>query len=105
MLLVLHPKMLPPQEGQDFGFLRAMLAPFGVKYKATLWLRWCHLGDNFGDFGAVLKAIWDHFQPCCFGIVKNNPKIHLRNALPPGPEGETESNQKPSQNIKTPPKC
>ena len=53
--------------------------------RAILWPRWCHLQTNFGDFG----AIWDHFGLCCFGIVKNNPPIHLRNA-PPGPEGETE---------------
>ena len=29
-----------------------------------------------------MKAVWGHFGPCCFGIVKNNPKIHLRNAPP-----------------------
>ena len=54
-------------------FLRAM---FVGSSKATLWSRWCLLGANFGDFGAVLKATWAHFGPCCFGILKNNPKIH-----------------------------
>ena len=61
------------------GFCELCLLHLGSS-KAALWLRWCHLGANFGDFGAVLKAIWDHFGPCCFGIVKNNPKIHLQNA-------------------------
>ena len=70
------------------GFLQAMLAPFGVKLRlpyGPVGACWCHLGANFGDFGAVLKAIWDLFRPCYFGILKNNPKLYLQNALPSGP--------------------
>ena len=86
MWLVLRSKC-PPQQDQDFKWVSASYVGGQVQ------LRWCHLGANFGEFGAVLKAMWDHFGPCCFGIVKSNPKIRLRNA-PPGPEGETEPNQK-----------
>ena len=64
-----------PQQDQDFKFHLG-------SSKATLWLRWCHLGASFGDFGAVLKALWFHFGTCCFGIVKSSPQIHLRNAPP-----------------------
>ena len=53
-----------------------------VSSTAILWPRWCHLAANFGDIGTVLKALWDHFGPCCSGIIKNNPPIHLRNAPP-----------------------
>ena len=63
------------------GYLIAMLMPF-----------WDHLG-------AHVDGMWGYFVPCCFGTVKNNLKRHLRNA-PPGPKGETESNQKPPQNTK-----
>ena len=88
MLLVL---MLSPSRTKILsGFLRAMFAPFGVKYKATLWLRWCHLGANFGNVGAVSRSIWDHFRPWYLGIFKNNPKLYLQNALPSGPRGVTE---------------
>ena len=77
------------------GFLRAMLAPFGdqvrlfyVRVGAILWPTSAILG--------VLKAIC----PCCFGIVKNHPKIHLRNAPPPPPPAlKARQNQ-----IKTAPK-
>ena len=101
MLLVLHPKMPSPQQDQDFKWV-------SVSYVGSLWgqvrLPYGYVGAILGPTSAVLKAIWDHFGPCCFGIVKNNPKSHLRNAPPPGPEGETESNQKLSQNTKTLPK-
>ena len=74
-----------PQQDQDFKWVSASyVGSVSGSSKATLWLRWCHLRANFGDFGVVLKAVWDHFGPCCFGIVKNNPKIHLRN-VPPWP--------------------
>ena len=33
---------------------------------AILWLRWCRLGANFGDFGAHVDAMWGHFRPGCF---------------------------------------
>ena len=33
-------------------------------------------GANFGDFWAVLKAIWDHFRACYFGRLKDNPKLY-----------------------------
>ena len=69
MLLVLRPEMLSPQQDQDFKWVSAS---YVCSSKATLWLRWCHLGANFGDFGAVLKAIWAHFGPC-WGIVKFEP--------------------------------
>ena len=91
MCLVLHPKMPPPpQQDQDFKWVSASyVGSISGSSTSTSWLRWWHLGANFGDFGAVLKAMWDHFGPCCFGIVQNNPKIHLRNTHP-DPEGETD---------------
>ena len=77
MFLVLRPEMLSLQQDQDFKWVSFELCLFRLgPGKATLWLRWCHLGANY--VGAVLKAI----------------------TLPPGPEGETESNQKPSKTQK-----
>ena len=55
------------------GFLQAMLAPFGVK----VWLSYDPVGAILGPCSAilgptsailVLKAIWNHFRPCYFGI-------------------------------------
>ena len=95
ILLLLQPEML---SRADFKWASASYAgSIWGQSTAILWRRWCHvgakLGDfgaNFGDFGAVLKAIWDHFRPCYFGILKNNPKLYLQNALPSGPRGATE---------------
>ena len=67
-------KNVPPSRTKIFsGFLRAVLAPFGVKLVPS----WSHLRR----FGAVLEAIWGHFGPCCEGRVKNNPGTHLRNKM------------------------
>ena len=52
--------MLSPQQDQDFQWVSA-------SYVGSIWgpVRLPHgyvgaiLGANFGDFGAVLKAIWD----------------------------------------------
>ena len=63
MLLVLHPEMLSPQQDQDFKWVSASYVDFILgSSKATLWPRWCRLGANFGDFGAVLLygVILDH---------------------------------------------
>ena len=91
MLLVLHPELPSPQQDQDLKRVSASyVGSIWGSSTAILWLRWCHLGANFGDFGTVLKATWGHLGPCCFGIVEKNPKI--------------QSIQKPPQNTKTPPK-
>ena len=59
MLLVLHPEMLSPQQEQDFKWVSASyVGSIWGSSKAILWPRWCHLGANFGDFGAGLKAIY-----------------------------------------------
>ena len=70
MLLVLHPEMLSPQQDQE-GFCELCWLHFGVKegyLMATLVPSWGQLRRFWG-------SIWDHFGPCCFGIVKSNPKI------------------------------
>ena len=101
MLLVLHLEMPSPRRTKILsGFLRATLAPFGVKYGDRIWR---HLGANFGDFGAELKAIYgiilDH-------VASASSKMTQRytSETSPGHEGETEWNQKLPQNTKTPPK-
>ena len=57
------------------GFRRAMLAPF----RGQVQLSYGHVGAILGPtsaiLGLVLKAVWDHFGPCCFGVIKNNPPI------------------------------
>ena len=63
MLLVLHPKMLSPQQDQDFEW-------FSASYVGSIWGQvrlpygyvGAMLGANFGDFGAVWTAIWDHLD-------------------------------------------
>ena len=66
MLLVLHKEMLSPQHDQDFKWISASyVGSILGSSKATLWPRWGHLGANFSDFGALLKAKWDHLGPCC----------------------------------------
>ena len=84
-----------PQQDQDFKWVSASyVGSIWGQSTAILWPRWCHLGANFGDFGAVLKAIWDHFRPCYFDILKNNPKLYLQNALPSGPRRRNRINTK-----------
>ena len=91
----------PPQQDQDFKWVSA-------SYVGSIWgVKSDYLMATLVPSWGQLRRFWgcvNHFGQCCFGIVKNNPQIHLRNAPPPGPEGETESNQKLSQNTKTPPK-
>ena len=87
MLLLLHSEMLSLSRTKILsGSLRA-----GVKVR----LSYGHVGGTFGPISAtVLKAIWDHFGPSYFGMLKNNPKLHLQNALIHGPRGVTEEIQK-----------
>ena len=87
MLFVLHPEMLSPQQDQDFKWVSASDVGSWGSSTAILWPHWRHLGANFGDVGAVLKAIWDHF-----GRSADAPPLALK------------ASQKLSQNTKTPPK-
>ena len=61
-------KCFPPSRAKILsGFLRAMLASSGGQVQLSY--------GQVGALDAGLKAIWNHFGPCCFGIVENNPKI------------------------------
>ena len=85
------PRNALPRQDQDFKGVSASYAgSIWGQSTAILWPLWCHLRAKLGDFGAVLKAIWDHIRPCYFGILKNNFKLYLQNALPSGPRGATE---------------
>ena len=72
MLLLLQPKMIFPQQDQDFKWVSA-------SYVGSIWgssTAWGYLMARLVPprgqprrFGAA------HFGPCCFGIVKSNLKI------------------------------
>ena len=47
-----------PQQDQDFKWVSASYVGSTWGQGIIFWPRWCQLGANFGDFGAVLKAIW-----------------------------------------------
>ena len=72
---------------------------------AILWPRWCHLGAMFGDFGAsfgdleaVLKAIWNHFRPCYFGILNSNPNYTSKTLSPVAVAIQKNKHKKPIKN-------
>ena len=47
-----------PQQDQDFTWVSASyVGSIWGSSTAILWPRWCHLGANFGDVGAELKAM------------------------------------------------
>ena len=71
--------------------LRAMWAPPGGQVQPSR--------GRVGHLIATLMPSWGQLSMLSFWAMlflhneKGNPKIQLRNALPPGPEDETESNQ------------
>ena len=100
MLLLLHPEMPSPSRTQILGgFPRAMLAPFGVKVR----LSYGHggaifLGAHFGNFGAVLEAIWDHFGLVAKALSKQ-PKDTHRKCSPQWPSRRSKEKNKSKNKI------
>ena len=74
---------LPPA-GPRFkeGFCQLCWPHLGLS-KATLWLRWCHLGANYGDFGAV-EGYTGAFWTMLLRHLRCNP-IQPKDTPPKGP--------------------
>ena len=72
-----------PQQDQDFKRVSASyVGSIWGQGTAILWLGWCHLGANFGDFGAVLKAIWNHFGLVAKALSKTTQRYNSKTLSP-----------------------
>ena len=74
-----------PQQDQHFEWVSASyVGSIWGQSTAILWPCWCHLGANFDDFGAVLKAtaIWDHFGHVAKALSKTTQR-YTSKPLPP----------------------
>ena len=84
-------KCSPPQQDQDFRWVSAIyVGSIGGSSAAILrvcWHCWGHLGMTFGHLVAFEDALCARFGGYSSRIVKNNPELYLRNALPRGPRG------------------